>query len=261
MVRTNPVPVSHGTALRLRRMRLDQDHYASKRNAVLAGMEARAGWRCIQVGADAAVRGFGMSIQALAWALDQPVPGTAGRVLISLGNHADHINGFVHFDAAAIARESVIGVTSLWRYLGALERNGYIAKDDRKTQDGDKREYWLALDRDPSLPWSWSAHDVEAREDDDLPAARAPLNQISAPPAFDKAQQDEARQINAQAARKPDDPVPIIEGSRAHRAWCAHLRAVGRMIPYSRTMIVNGRECRGFPMPTLFPPGAEESAA
>lgn len=199
-----------------------------------------------------------MTIQSMAWALDQSVPGAAGRVLIALSNHADHTNGFVHFDAPTIAREACIGVPSLWRYLGALERNGFISKDDRKTQDGDKREYWLTLDRDPSLPWSWSAQDGERNEDAETVG---PPADVSAPRGFDRASQDSARAVNKAEARQPGDAFPIIEGSRAHRAWCKHLRAHGQIVPFSRSMIVQGRECRGFEMPTMFPPGAEESAA
>lgn len=205
-----------------------------------------------------------MTAQALAWALDQPVPGTAGRVLISLGNHADHTNGFVHFDAPTIARESCVTERALWRYLGALERNGYVSKDDRKTPDGDKREYWLVLDRDPALAWSWSAHDGEPHDDaeeDHHPPARPALNQNSTPATFDKSRQSTQRAVNADEARKPGDPIPIIEGTRAHVAWCNHLREHRKLIPFARAMTVNGREVRGFPMPTLFPPGAEDTAA
>lgn len=202
-----------------------------------------------------------VTVQALAWALDQPVPGTAGRVLIALSNHADHTNGFVHFDAALIAREAVIGVPSLWRYLGALERNGYLSKDDRKTQDGDKREYWLALDRDPSLPWAWGAQDGERADGDDVPAIpveAAPV--LSAPVGFDKSKQSEERNINAAEARKPDDPFPVIEGSRAFWAWSDYYRKQRKTAPFIRSMIVNGKECRGFPMPTLFPPSESADA-
>lgn len=202
-----------------------------------------------------------MTIQALAWAMDQSPPGNAKLVLLAMANHADHTSGLVHFDATTIAGEATIQVPSLWRYLGALERNGYLAKDQRKTQDGDKREYWLALDRDPTLPWAWAAHDGDG---DDADRADVPLKspiQCSAPRAFDKSKQDGARQINAEEARKPDDPFPVIEGSRAMKAWCDYLRQRRQIVPFLRTMIVNGKEVRGFPMPSLFPPGEGESAA
>jgi len=199
-----------------------------------------------------------VTTQAVAWAMDQSVPGTAGRVLIALSNRADHTNGFVHFDAPTIAREACIGVPSLWRYLGALERNGFISKDDRKTQDGDKREYWLALDRDPSIPWAWSAHDIP--DSGETESVSAPVD-TPAPRGFDRASQDAARKLNQAQARQPGDAFPVIEGSKAFRAWSGYLRARGQIVPYVRKMIVNGKECRGFEMPSLFPPGGEESAA
>lgn len=203
-----------------------------------------------------------VTIQALAWAMDQSLPDKPKLVLMALANHADHTNGFVHFDAGTIAREVSIREPSLWRYLGALERNGYLAKDQRKTAEGDKREYWLALDRDATVPWAWAAHDVEHAEDADPPleASTQPI-QSAAPGGFDKSKQAAQRHINAETARKPDDPFAIIEGSRAFIAWCNYLRERRLPTPYVRSMIVQGKEVRGFPMPSLFPPASEESAA
>lgn len=199
-----------------------------------------------------------MTMQALAWALDQPVPGVAGRVLIALANRADHLTGRIDFDPGVIAGEAVIREPSLWRYLGALERNGYLAKESRKASDAEKREYWLALDRDPTLPWAWSSDgDGERSEPEgvDLVPGRAPESAASKSRRFDRSKQNEQRKAaTAPEPGRTEGLVPVIEGSRAHRDWCSHLRLQRKLIPFSRTMIVNGQQCRGFEMPTLFPP-------
>lgn len=213
-----------------------------------------------------------MTIQALAWATDQQVPSTAALVLRALANHADHTNGFVHFDASTIAAEASINVASLWRYLGALERNGYLQKDERKSADGDRRDYWLILDRDSSLPWSWSAQDSQddTSADDEpggveaadsyfpRPAASAPS---SAPKAFRRDRQVASReQIKAAEPLPPDGMKPIIQGSRAFDAWNNHYRNVlRRPPPFIMSIIADGKPARGFYEPTLFPPAEVET--
>jgi hypothetical protein len=201
-----------------------------------------------------------MSIQALAWAIDQPLPGKAKLVLLALSNHADHTNGHVHFVAPTIARESSLTETGLWRYLGALERNGYLARDNRKSGEGEKREYWLHLDRDPGLPWAWSAQDGET---DGTPDTADRRENQSPPSTFKRAEQEQERK--AVTAPPPDQPPGkpffVLEGSRAGDAWLRHCRDHRLLTPFTMTRLVDGRPKRGFWMPTLFPPGKQESAA
>ncbi len=190
-----------------------------------------------------------MTIQSLAWVLEQPVPGTAKLVLMALGNHADHTNGYVHFDAATIAREATIEVRSLWRYLGALERNGYLAKDEHRA-GAEKRNYWLGFDRDVTRPWSWSADEqVEADE------TSAPPATSDAPTAFRPVEQAKARAAVEAPSAAQGLGVPIIDGSRAAKEWADYLRARGQIPPFVMAIkTADGKDARGFYMPSLFPP-------
>lgn len=198
-----------------------------------------------------------MTIQSLAWSLDQPIPGTAKLVLIALANRADHTTGHCSFDAHDTATESQISEASLWRYIGALERNGYLAQD--KKRDG--RDIWLQMDREDISPWSWAAED-QNREDGEgdaesaSPAPRKVRAGGGAVPAFSRDRQAEAREsANAPPPGRPIDQIAIIEGSKAHDAWCRHLRDQHKVPPYVRWIILaDGRQAKGFYMPSLFPP-------
>lgn len=197
-----------------------------------------------------------MSTQALGWAIDQQIPGVSKLVLISLANHCDPTTGQVRFHAPQHAAEASIAERSLWRYLGALERNGYLAKDLKRAADGEQREYWLALDRDPAIGWSWDAQDGERPEDMSAPHASSAVS------GFRRAEQDAARKVNAEAqAAEKREKVGVLENSDAHRAWVRFNRAHGKPSPFIYTIIVNGQERRGFEMPTLFPPGECEVAS
>lgn len=195
-----------------------------------------------------------MTIQALAWATDQRVPGTAGLVLRALANRADHLTGHVEFDASAIAEEAVIREPSLWRYLGALERNGFLAKDDHN--GAGKRDYWLQLDRDPSRPFAWAAGDGETG-DDQVEASTQPIQGAAptAPRSFRRDRQDKAREVATAPPPGKPDLVAVLDGSDAARAWIAHDRARGRVPPFTQAVITaDGQTRRGFYKPTLFPP-------
>lgn len=114
-----------------------------------------------------------MSIQAVAWVLDQHpdnLPGKAKLVLVSIANHADHTNGFCWLSLETISHESSMPVRSLYRYIGALVRNGYLRKQLRKGEDGKQRatDYWIMFDRAPHA-WDWGAkgdtdEDAEAQD-------------------------------------------------------------------------------------------------
>lgn len=202
-----------------------------------------------------------MTIQALAWAIDQQIPGPSKLVLVSLANHADHTNGYCHLDLSTISRESSVPTRSLWRYFGALERNGYLVKDERsKSKDAERRDYWLILDRDVGLPWAWDAPsgDAEAGESD---GAAEPVQTVPAssegPSGFSRARQREARgAAEAASTAQGAAQVPIIEGTEAFKVWCDYCRNVLLTVPpfVHAIVLANGKSARGFYRPSLFPP-------
>lgn len=107
-----------------------------------------------------------MSIQAVAWALEQQdeLPATVKLVLVAICNHANHIDGYCWLDTQTIADEAACVPRSVYRFVGALVRNGYIRKEKRRGADGKQRanDYWVLLNR-PKAKWDWSAglHDGE----------------------------------------------------------------------------------------------------
>lgn len=189
-----------------------------------------------------------MTHQAITWALNQRVPGDAGRLLITLANYTNHLTGAVDFGTEVIAQESCIAANSLAHYLAALRRNGYLGRDEK---DGVKH-YWLLLDRDVAHEWDWNAVEI-AQENDSAPSVRQAPG--LAPASFSAAAQADAR-----AKVKPEarTEFPVIEGSPADLAWRAHLKARGQKVPFIRSVIANGQTRRGYPMPTLFPPKEQE---
>jgi hypothetical protein len=117
-----------------------------------------------------------MSIQAVAWALEQDFSyctpkghqrccHAAKLVLISLANHADHTSGHCWPSAATIAREASCAEATVYRLAAALARNGFIDVKKTKGADGKQRSnnYWIRFDRKPSS-WQFFAGD-----DDDSP--------------------------------------------------------------------------------------------
>ncbi len=93
-----------------------------------------------------------MSIQAVAWALEQNIPGTAKLVLISLANCADHQTGHCWPSMERIAREASCSRRSVFTYVGALRRNGFVdVRTGRgKTGGAHTNDYWLLMDRAPN---------------------------------------------------------------------------------------------------------------
>lgn len=93
-----------------------------------------------------------MSIQAVAWALEQDVPARAKLVLVSIANHADHRTGYCWLKAETIADEASCTPRGVYNFVGDLVRNGFIRKDLRKGEDGKQRatDYWILFDREPA---------------------------------------------------------------------------------------------------------------
>lgn len=192
-----------------------------------------------------------MSIQAVAWAWEQYLPSTAKLVLLALSNDADPETGQCRFDLDVVARQSAIKPSSVWRYLGALVRNGYLTRDDIKDGEGKPLHvFWLQFAR-PYSEWAWN------KQEDGDEAADAEYHPSSAPVAYRPKKQAEARAAVA-GASPHNERVFVIKDSKAWQAWIAHRRANG--LP--GTMMVttthrDGRTLEGWWLPTLFPPRAE----
>lgn len=106
-----------------------------------------------------------MSIQAVGWALDQDLPARPKLVLVSLANHADHTNGYCWLKADTIAAEAACTPRSVYRFIGALIRNGFVRKAPRRGADGKQRatDYWILLDR-PEKAWEWLPQEDDPRD-------------------------------------------------------------------------------------------------
>lgn len=90
-----------------------------------------------------------MSIQAVAWALEQDMPARPKLVLVSIANHADHRTGYCWLKAETIGDEAACSPRAVFNFVGDLIRNGYIRKATRKAEDGKQRanDYWIVFDR------------------------------------------------------------------------------------------------------------------
>jgi hypothetical protein len=110
-----------------------------------------------------------VSIQAVGWALEQDLPARPKLVLVAIANHADHTDGYCWLKAETIAREAACKKRSIYNFIGALVRNGYIRRAQKKADDGKQRanDYWLLFGRKQE-PWV-SGPLVEATEADDAP--------------------------------------------------------------------------------------------
>lgn len=107
-----------------------------------------------------------MSIQAVAWALEQDLPARPKLVLVSICNHASHTDGYCWLKAETIAKEAACTPRSVYTYIGGLVRNGFIRKALRKGDDGKQRanDYWLLFEREETA-WDWGANpDADAGE-------------------------------------------------------------------------------------------------
>lgn len=91
-----------------------------------------------------------MSIQAVAWALEQDIP-TSGMklVLISLCNHADRHDQICWPSIQTLEREASMSRTSVQRHLSKLEAAGYISIFPTYDPTGRQRanQYQILFDR------------------------------------------------------------------------------------------------------------------
>jgi len=108
-----------------------------------------------------------MSIQAVGWALDQDLPARPKLVLVSIANHANHVDGYCWLKAETIAAEASCSPRGVFNFVSDLIRNGYIRKSQRRSDDGRQRsnDYWILFNR-PSAEWiSRGTADEEAAEE------------------------------------------------------------------------------------------------
>ena len=236
-----------------------------------------------------------MSVAAQTWAWAQKVPIKPKFVLVTLADQTDERTGKVCYqrtDAAFLADKCGVPKRSLYRYLGALIRNGYVTRSSGQKK-GHASEYWLCLDRLPSADMEeflWSAADevdepdepqdvegcaISADPQDDektrdfgAPGVPCVAQQDSlekpkipsrareiVPKTFDRSAQDLERGIRKERTPEESEKVFVIEGTRAWDEWCRHQRARGKpgTLP---TCTGQGKHAgrRGWYMPSLFPP-------
>ena len=108
-----------------------------------------------------------MSIQAVAWALDQedlpctPTGRSCMLVLIALANRCDEVSGHCWPGAEYIAKKARCKIRSVYRFLAMLQRNNFI--DIKKVRGADGRQrsnnYWLRFDRS-AAPWIGKPDDL-----------------------------------------------------------------------------------------------------
>jgi hypothetical protein len=106
-----------------------------------------------------------VSIQAVAWALEQDIPARPKLVLVSIANHADHRTGYCWLKAETIAEEASCSPRAVFNFVGDLIRNGYLRKELRRGDDGKQRasDYWIMFDREQT-EW-FSTKDAPADEE------------------------------------------------------------------------------------------------
>jgi len=125
-----------------------------------------------------------MSIQAVAWALEQDMPARPKLVLVSICNHADHRSGYCWLKAETIAEEASCSPRGVFNFVGDLIRNGYVRKSPKRGEDGRQRanDYWVVFDR---APLAWNAErgeEVEAEAEPDSVAEERTDAAISCEP-------------------------------------------------------------------------------
>lgn len=92
-----------------------------------------------------------MSFQAQNWAVKQVMKSRVKFVLIMLANHADPNTGHCWPSIDCLMQETCCSRASIYAFLGALRRNGYITMRKSK-QPGRSHDFWLHYDREDA-PW------------------------------------------------------------------------------------------------------------
>lgn len=241
-----------------------------------------------------------MSVEATGWAFRQKVPPKPKMVLMALADQTDETTGRVCYgkaDMGHLAVKASVPERSLYRYINALVRNGYVIRESGK-EKGKPNLYWLCLDRPVAEnidEWEWAVDasdqdvvegsamvadppDVENETEGLPPNGRGGLPYVadqesleehknivtrareSAASGFSRKAQDVERENLAisKAASTQGARVFVIDGTRAWDAWVAHRRKSGQ-IPSMPTCLGSGEYAnrRGWWLPSLFPPPIE----
>jgi hypothetical protein len=185
-----------------------------------------------------------VSIQAVAWALEQDLPARPKLVLVSIANHANHVDGYCWLKAETIARESACSPRAVFNYVGALIRNGYIRKSVRRGGDGKQRanDYWILFAR-PADKWSTeivdeaaeNAGEASAVVSDDTPSRPEDEIPDGGEPPQDVVDRMHAVQSAETVENPPDNPVEKHAGAFGpHAPACSpHMEEPSKTKPSS----------------------------
>jgi hypothetical protein len=107
-----------------------------------------------------------VSVEATGWAFRQNLPAQVKLLLVVLADQTDERSGRVCYgrtDIGHLAKKASLRERSVYRYLPALERNGYLVRESGAAR-GAPSEFWLRLDREPTPldEWSWRGAEEQA---------------------------------------------------------------------------------------------------
>ncbi|MCP4383057.1 MAG: helix-turn-helix domain-containing protein [Hyphomicrobiales bacterium] len=143
-----------------------------------------------------------MSIEALNWAYRQPVAGHAAKfLLVTLCNYAD-ADGFCYPSQERLAAMTGMSVRTVRSHLAALERAGFIKRENRRDEGGRNLSHGFLIQQQISP--------VDREKSAEAPAD--PLNRAS---GNNRQRQDlPAAKIAAGTLLKPKDSPPMVPPSR-----------------------------------------------
>lgn len=144
-----------------------------------------------------------MTVAAMSWVFKQNLPPPSKLLLLSLADQADDETGRVCYgrtDIDHIGRKASLPRRSVFRHIGALILNGYMAKESGATK-GAPNTYWLQLDRAATPLEDWTWYEEPDREDNSEEGEGATV----APP-----------QSDGNAAADASTNPPVIENGGCH---------------------------------------------
>jgi hypothetical protein len=199
-----------------------------------------------------------MSIQAVAWALEQDLPARPKLVLVSIANHANHKDGYCWLRIDTIAEEASCSPRGVFNFIGDLVRNGYIRKAPRKGEDGKQRanDYWILLDREPA---DWVS-DRSAAGDED--AAEASADDAAEPQ--DVVEPHAPGAVGETGDKAVENPPrhPVEKPVRAvgpHAPACSRIDSEEPSKTKPKITPIGERPPRGYARPPAVPPPAQGS--
>lgn len=205
-----------------------------------------------------------MSIQAVAWALEQDMPARPKLVLVSLGNHADHRTGYCWLKAETIGEEASCSPRAVFNFIGDLIRNGYVRKAIRKSEDGKQRanDYWIVFDRAPTEWISDRTQSVvEDEESDGGDAAEIEATDaISSSPHAPRSTHTNTTD-DSKTAAAPVDMSAGASGPHATRCQRKSLDEPSKIKPKDTGANVFSAAPRKYHAPPLAPQGAVSADA